>query len=449
METPICDFVRRYAEQQTVRLHMPGHKGRSLLGCEALDITEIDGADVLYHAQGIIRESEAHAAELFGSAATLYSAEGSSLAIRAMLYLAVRYAKERGETPHVAAGRNAHKTFLSAAALLDVSVSWLFGEGDETLLSCLITPSYLAQWLDGCADKPTAVYVTSPDYLGNSLNLRGLAEVCHARQILLLVDNAHGAYLHFLPTPLHPMDLGADACCDSAHKTLPALTGGAYLHLSHAAPPQFADGAEQAMALFASTSPSYLILQSLDAVNRYLAADYPARLAAFCQQADALKLRLRDKGFCLVGTEPLKLTIAPKAWGYTGTEMAEELQKRGVICEFYDADFITMMLTPELSSADLQRVEEGICSLVRRRAVETLPPIPKPAARAVSIREAMLAPSEELPLRQCRGRILASAHVACPPAIPIAICGERLDDTAIACMNYYGVETCRVIKESS
>ena len=88
MNTPIYDFVKKYAESECARFHMPGHKGKSFLGCESLDITEIAGADVLYSAKGIIKESEENASRLFGTERTLYSTEGSSLAIRAMLYLA-------------------------------------------------------------------------------------------------------------------------------------------------------------------------------------------------------------------------------------------------------------------------------------------------------------------------------------------------------------------------
>ena len=117
MTTPICDFVCRYARSGSARLHMPGHKGNRLLGPEARDITEIEGADVLYSARGIIRESEKNAAALFGSQRTVYSTEGSSLCIRAMVYLAVIHAGLRGRRARIAAGRNAHRVFLEAAAL--------------------------------------------------------------------------------------------------------------------------------------------------------------------------------------------------------------------------------------------------------------------------------------------------------------------------------------------
>ena len=107
MTTPLCDFVRAYAAHQGARLHMPGHKGRGPLGVETLDITEIGGADELYHARGVIRESEENASSLFGTARTLYSAEGSSLCVRAMVYLALLEARERGRAPRLLAARKA------------------------------------------------------------------------------------------------------------------------------------------------------------------------------------------------------------------------------------------------------------------------------------------------------------------------------------------------------
>ena len=109
MRTPICDFVEKYAECGKMRLHMPGHKGVSLFGAEKWDITEVDGADVLYSADGIIAESEKNATLLFGSGRTLYSTEGSSLCIRAMVYLLSLEAKQKGRKPLVWAARNAHK----------------------------------------------------------------------------------------------------------------------------------------------------------------------------------------------------------------------------------------------------------------------------------------------------------------------------------------------------
>ena len=270
IKTPICDFVRGYADSKTVRMHMPGHKGVGTLGVESLDITEVSGADSLYEADGIIKESEDIASSLFG-AHTFYSTEGSSQCIRAMLHLAKTQAWIEKKHPLVWATRNVHKTFLSAVALLDVDVEWLYGNSEESYLSCAISPRELEKLLKEAPHLPTALYLTSPDYLGNVADIASLAEVCHRYGVLLVVDCAHGAYLKFLEKSLYPTDLGADMCCSSAHKTLPVLTGGAYLHINKKADASLVDAAKDALALFGSTSPSYLILQSLDAANAYLA----------------------------------------------------------------------------------------------------------------------------------------------------------------------------------
>lgn len=445
MDTPIRDFVRAYAESGALRLHMPGHKGRPVLGPEMLDITEIGGADVLYASGGIIRRSEENAAALFGAGRTLYSAEGSSLCIRAMLYLAALWAKARGRAPRIAAGRNAHKVFATAAALLDLEVDWIWPEARESLVSCQITPRALEDFLASAAVPPAAVYLTSPDYLGNLADIGELARICRRHGALLLVDNAHGAYLRFLPESRHPMDLGADLCCDSAHKTLPVLTGGAYLHISAAAPAVLTDWAESAMGLFASTSPSYLILQSLDEANRYLDGDYRPRLAEFTESVSALKGRLAACGYVPVGTEPLKLTLDAKTRGYTGTELARELEARGIVCEFSDPDFTVMMLTPENGPEALPRLEAALKSVPARRPIpRELPPMTRPERR-LSLRQALMLPSRELETSSCAGHVLAAPTVSCPPAVPVVVCGEVIDEAAVRRMEYYGIPTCRVV----
>lgn len=446
MTTPICDFVNNYVNQNPLRVHMPGHKGQGPLGFEARDVTEIDGADVLYHAGGIIRESEENAAALFGSYATFYSAEGSSLCVRAMLDLALLHAREQGKTPRIAAGRNAHKSFLSALALLDVDAEWLWPSQADGLLSCTVTAEAL-EVLFTSPTPPTAVYITSPDYLGNRADLTVLSEVCHHHGALLLVDNAHGAYLHFLPEACHPLDQGADLCCDSAHKTLPVLTGGAYLHVGRGpAAAYLASQAESALALFASTSPSYLILQSLDAANPYLAEGYRERLAAFLLRAAQWRERVAARGWPLLGDEPLKLTLSPKPRGYTGTELAERLAGQGVHVEFADPDYLVMMLSPEMTDADLERVEAALAALPRRAPILAAPPpLPRPR-RVLSPREALLAPRERVPLERAGGRVLADPAVSCPPAVPILVCGEEISAEALACLRYYGTNHCLVVK---
>ena len=278
MKTPIYDFVQKYACSDVLRLHMPGHKGKGENPSYALDITEIEGAGALYSESGIIAQSEKNASSLFGHP-TFYSAEGSSQCIKAMLFLCRMYIDEmkprrRGKML-VAAGRNAHSAFISAAALTDFDIMWIYPEKDEKngangFLSCRTAPADIERALVSCHKIPDALYITSPDYLGNIQDIGAISEICKKHGILLLVDNAHGAYLRFLPRSLHPMDLGADMCCDSAHKTLPVLTGGAYLHISRRLPESIEGCAKKALLLFGSTSPSYLILASLDHANLVL-----------------------------------------------------------------------------------------------------------------------------------------------------------------------------------
>ena len=448
METPIFDFVKKYADSDLLRLHMPGHKGRGALGVEKLDITEVSGADVLYSAEGIIRQSEENAAALFGSERTFYSAEGSSLAIRAMLYLIKLYALSVGKRPLVFAGRNAHKTFVTASALLDTEVEWLLPEDTNTVISCNITAEYLDSRLTAAKEKPCAVYVTSPDYLGNILDIDKLSRVCKKHGVLLAVDNAHGAYLKFLPEDIHPISLGADICCDSAHKTLPVLTGGAYLHISKTAPKLFCERAESALSLFASTSPSYLILASLDRANLYLADNYRARLADFLIGVNHLKARLEKLGFDIIGNETLKLTVAPKSFGYTGYELAEILEKQNIICEFADTDFIVFMLTHDTGKEGLERLYSAFLGIDRREPVTAFPPAPYLKVRRLTPKQSLLSPFTELPIEKCIGKIAADVSVNCPPAVPIIICGEEIDENAAAAFKYYGVSKLRVIDGS-
>lgn len=445
MDTPICDFVSAYGKGDPLRLHMPGHKGKAFLGMESMDITEIGGADELFHPNGVIQKSEENASSLFGSGKTVYSTEGSSLCIRAMVYLALLWGKERGRKPVILAGRNAHKAFLSAAALLDADVRWLYPEREQHLIACEITGPGLERQLEAMAEKPAAVYVTSPDYLGHVLDIAALSAVCRRHDVLLLVDNAHGAYLKFLRPDRHPMTLGADLCCDSAHKTLPVLTGGAYLHISKNAPALLREQANRSMELFASSSPSYLILQSLDKCSAVLSQD-AGRMAAFAERICEMKEKLSAHGYVLIGEEPFKITLAAKEYGYAGDELHDQLRRQGIECEFSDPDFLTLMLTPALTETDIRRAEKALLSVPRKPKIEqTPPPLPHPR-RVLSVREAMLALTEEIPVEKAAGRVFADAQVGCPPCIPIIACGEEVDEAAIRCFRYYGISSCRVVR---
>ena len=469
MTTPIVDFVRRYAQSGTSRLHMPGHKGQSLLGFEPWDITEIKGADELYEAEGIIAQSEANATRLFGTAHTYYSTEGSSQCIRAMLFLALQAAPQMGKRPVLLAARNAHKALLYAAALLDFDVEWLWPAPEDSgaLCSCPVPAAKLADALHALAQqgrKPFGVYVTSPDYLGGVQDIAALAAVCRAQDVPLLVDNAHGAYLRFLPENRHPIALGAAMCCDSGHKTLPVVTGGAYLHLGKNAPIQDEAAVRNALALFGSTSPSYLILQSLDKCNQVLSEGYPLRLLQCCGYLTRLRRELNEAaearhcpGPLALDDEPLKVTLDAAVLGMTGTELADALRRAAIECEYADPRYLVLMFTPENPPRDGKRLLSAMRGIIAALPDE----LPQPEAlqgefaaleqqlhTRCSIRQAVFAPQERLPVAQAEGRVCAMPTVSCPPAIPIAVSGEVITPAAVRLMQRYHVTEVSVLREN-
>lgn len=468
--TPIVDFVRRYAQSGTSRLHMPGHKGQSLLGFEPWDITEIKGADELYGADGIIAQSEANATRLFGTVHTYYSTEGSSQCIRAMLCLALQAAPAAGQRPVLLAARNAHKALLYAAALLDFDIQWLWPAPQDAgaLCSCPVSAAKLTGALQGLAQqgkRPFGIYITSPDYLGGVQDIAALAGVCKDFGVPLLVDNAHGAYLRFLPQGgQHPIALGAAMCCDSGHKTLPVVTGGAYLHLGKNAPIQDEAAVRNALALFGSTSPSYLILQSLDKCNQVLSEGYPLRLLQCCGYLTRLRRELNEAaaakhcpGPLALESEPLKVTLDAATLGMTGTELAEALRSAKVECEYADPRYVVLMFTPANPPQDFERLTSAVLHIVENLTGPF--PIPEKNDRELlelehelhtccSIRQAVFAPQEQVPTEQAVGRICAMPTVSCPPAIPIVVSGEKITSAAVRLMQKYHVMQAAVLRKT-
>lgn len=442
MKTPIVSFLKSYQEKSPVRMHMPGHKGAGILGFEGMDLTEIYGADELFAAEGIIKESEQNASSLFGCP-TYYSTQGSTLCIQTMCTILCQDAKSKGKKPKILAGRNAHRSFIHAAALLDFDIEWLYGNSDY--LSCKIHAEDLEKAI--IESHPTAVYLTNPDYLGNLLDIQSLASVCKKHNVLLAIDNAHGAYLRFLEPSLHPIDLGADLCCDSAHKTLPVLTGGAYLHLSESLNQVWKNDVKHFMEYFSSTSPSYLIMASLDAANEVLDTTFRNSLFECIQRVDGLKNTLVQHGYTILSGEPMKITISTKEFGYTGNEIANLLMECDIYPEFYDSDYIVLMPSPYNTKDDLKRLETCLCGIERKPLLINKPPKLEQSKKAMNVRQALFSSSITLDVSKSLGQVCSSVTVSCPPAILPVIPGEVISESSIEVMKYYGIETVRVVKE--
>lgn len=441
--TPIFDFVEGLSQAEVMRCFMPGHKGRVPGGGDhpnlawyAGDVTEIPGADDLYAAvqdqtapPGIIARSEENAASLFGATATCYSTQGSTLGIQAMVYLA----KQRGTT--LLAGRGAHLSFVRACMLVGIDVIWIAPtQMDPAGLLSGITPQMVGEAL---AQHPevSAVYLTSPDYLGATLDWAGIAPLCREAGVPLLVDNAHGAYLPWgRESSHHPLSHGVNLCCDSAHKTLPVLTGGGYLHLGEHCP--WSKGqVKRAMAMFASTSPSYLILTSLDLCNRYLTERAQQEFAMLFDRVSGMKEQLLRSGVGVLANPDdfAKLTIDTAPIGRTGEEVGDYLRAQGIIPEYVSDRYVVLLLSPAHTNKELSHLTATLLSLSSPHGLPPLREIPQPQnsyalpAVVIPLSQVGGCDTEQIPLDQASGRIAAEFVFHYPPGVALVVPGERID----------------------
>lgn len=429
MKTPIYDFLKKYTDSDTLRLHMPGHKGKTLSPVKSFeyDITEISGADSLFEASGIIEESEKNTSLMYHTLKTCYSAGGSTLCIQTMLMLM----KQENRT--VIAVRNVHRSFLAACALLDIQPVWIFPDYSGGILSGGFPFDKAEKMLKRY--KNTCVYLTSPDYLGKTADIKEISKLCHKYNAVLLVDNAHGA--HTVAFGLHPTQLGADICCDSAHKMLPALTGGAYLHIMN---PAYTGKAKAAMSIFGSTSPSYLIMASLDLCAKYIAEQLEQNVKAAVSALDALRKKISGRYEMYMG-EPFHLTLL-----CSGKDLASQLKGFGIECEYADSDCIVLLFSPMNTTAEIEKTADILmkCNPLPPLHSEN-PKFPQPKT-AMSVRKAVLSDYEEIPVAKSEGRICAGVNVPCPPAVPIAASGEIIDKNCIKIFKRYGILTVNVVK---
>ena len=445
--TPINDFLAQYKSEGRARFHMPGHKGRGITLDIGDDITEVKGADYLYEASGIIGESEKIAAEFFGSERTLYSTEGSSLSIKTMVTLAVKYYYQRGgsRVPVIIAPRNSHKAFVDALVLTGADVSWVLPQEGGNLCTAFITAEQIEDAIKNQPDA-CAVYLTSPDYCGNLADIAAVSEVCRRYDLPLLVDNAHGAYLKFINKGLHPLEQGADICCDSAHKTLSVLTGGGYLHIAQSAPPFFAEHAKAVMSLFASTSPSYLILKPLDKANEGFNT-LGERVLKTQKELDEAAIILRQKGFEVQQNEPLKLCIKPNLCGHSGDGFAEILRQNGVECEYSDGECVVLMASAASNSEDFLKLKRAFETVKPTRMRVEFAPFTLSEVRAVmSAKEAYFRPFESVEVEKSVGRICAYAVTHCQPSVPVCIGGEVISEEMVKILKRSSIFKINVLK---
>lgn len=433
MDTPIYDFLKRYEDSNTLRLHMPGHKGIY----NSHDVTEVKGADSLFEAEGIISKSEENTSRLYGTKATYFSTAGSTLSIQAMLFMVKK------ERRNVYAVRNVHRSFLNACILLDLSVTWIYPSYENTIISGKVDISTIEEKLAEDS-TPKALYITSPDYYGMVADIKSISEVCKRYHTILLVDNAHGTMLNFMDTNLHPISLGADLCADSPHKTLPVLTGGGYLHIGN---PNYVGMGKFAMSIFGSTSPSYLIMESLDLCNRYISTKLKGDLSKVLGYIESLKSKFKGKFTFADSQEKLHLTFLAWKDGFSGIQLAERLREFNVECEYSDYQSVVLLFSPLDTLETFKRLDFALENVTLDRTdvdvgvlhLEALPSV-------MNMRDAVFSDTETIEVTHSLGRICAEVKVPCPPAIPIVVSGEVLTDGSIKVLQNYGIDTISVVK---
>ena len=448
-DKPLWTALERIRREDLARFYMPGHKGRMpepFAQAALYDVTEIAGADNLYECTGAIRALEEELADAYRVGDCLLSAGGSTLCIQTMLYLA----RSRGST--VICGRIIHRSAVAAMGLLGLDPCWLPGHiaSRREGIPGIALPPTPEDVEAAIAAHPDAgsVYITSPDYFGQMANVADIAEVCHRAGKVLLVDNAHGAHLRCFRAALHPMSVGADFCCDSLHKNLPALTGAAVLHL---ADPDYYREAKYAMSLFGSTSPSYLIMLSAESALESITE----KAGEFWELSGVVEELRRDAGelgYDVVKAfvrDPIRLALGFESLGHTPESFGRFLRSRGVEPEYLDRTVAVFMLSPRNTPLEIDRLRSALAGAAKSRSL--LPEHRYPATirlprQLLSVSEAMARREVELPAASCPGRVSARVVSSCPPGIPMLVPGEEITAQTVRFLQSSGIESIFVVR---
>ena len=423
MNAPLYSALTDLAGQNPLRMHIPGHKGRlggAFAGLSEIDFTEIPPVGNLYTGEGPVRQAERAFAQRGGARDALFFSGGTTQGIYTMLDAAA------GMGGTLILDRGCHKSLCHGMAMLDITPVWLLPEWD--LLPRPISPDMVRQALEAHPEAK-ALCLTSPSYYGVLTPLREIAEICHERGVFLLVDQAHGAHFPFVGLPTG-VEEGADLCVVSAHKTLPALGGGSVLYIGKNAPwdPLYLKARS---ALYATTSPSWPVLASIDYARAALEQHntYPAVAALTAEYRDRIN---RETPFhALTGDlDPCRLTVDMGTLGGLSAEAL--LGERNIYVELADDRFLALVITCQDTRADLERLLAGLKALpFRGEGPARMDPPPPPGIRK-SIRNALYGPTEQLPLAQAAGRICAQIVAPYPPGIPVLCPGEEIFEKHVA-----------------
>lgn len=462
--------LRQYCGSGIYPLHMPGHKRRPG-PCPGLpyewDVTEVEGTDDLHDARGILKEAMDRTAALYGADYTRYLVGGSTCGILAGIRAALRHGDR------VAVARNCHKSVYHAIELCGLETVWILPETVPDYRICGSVSPEAVRCLLQTDPSIRAVILTSPTYEGVLSNIGAIAAHCHAHEIPLIVDEAHGAHLGLFSGtgfPAGALSCGADLVIQSPHKTLPSLTQTAWLHLRG---DRISAGAlERELDIFETSSPSYPLLASLDACTGLLEAEgyslfrgWQQRLSAFYEGAAALR-RFRILGReagemsrdIVYAFDPGKILIACPTGQMTGQALARLLRDRYLLeTEMALGDCVLAMTSPADAPDALQRLLEALLALEGSPRLfsdpaegsgEDIPPLPAPET-VLPVGQAVRMDMEAVPLAAAAGRICGEYLYCYPPGIPVCAPGERITDRVLSRIRSLEASGCRIRRSQS
>ncbi len=425
--------------------HMPGHK-RRLAGDEifeeiyGIDITENDGFDDLHDAKGIIKEAEERAAAVFCSDETHFLVNGSTGGILAAVTGSVK------EGDAIVIAKNCHRSVYNAV-MLSGAKPYVITPDKETYFDIYggVRAEDIREALAKAGDdgsRRIAVVITSPTYEGVTSDVASIAGVCHKAGAILIVDAAHGAHFGFSDAfPKSAQNLGADVVITSVHKTLPAMTQTALIHINKSCPVK--DNIRKMLSVFMTSSPSYVLMSSADSVTTLLSergkelfGEYERRLDGFHRRTAALthlSILCKEKltAESSADFDKSKIVISDATGTYTGRALADELEKEGLIAEMSSASYVVLMT----SIADTDEAFDKLADVLERIDAGIVAPL-KTAERTRQCNErireygnnmkaALLSEEAEyVPVEASGGRIAKDMVTVYPPGIPVTVPGE-------------------------
>lgn len=431
----LFNMLREYSQGGYTPFHMPGHKrvaGVDFLRDSDIDITEIDGFDNLHNARGILKESMHFASEVYGTLHTRYLVGGSTCGILA----GIRSLTNEGDSVLIA--RNCHKSVYNAVELLRLKSHYVLPNCEKNFFAS-VTPKSVESAL--CANEDIKlVVITSPTYEGVLSDVEGIAKVCKRHGAKLLVDEAHGAHLGFGSFEKSARHLGADIVVESVHKTLPSLTQTALLHVcSNDVDVREVD---RNLAIFESSSPSYVLMSAIDGCVRFLskegALDSWEEGIAFARDElkDLKNIKLFDgNSDCVFAYDKSKFVILCDDCNLNGVEIADVLRKKYKIeIEMASENYLIAMSGAGDNIESFSRLVyalKEIDSTIIKTVSKDNGFVAKLPEKVFYTYEIASLNTEYVDIKKCDDVIVAENIWAYPPGCPIFVKGERITKSDI------------------